>query len=95
MALVPSDATYEHYLSDLKGYDLERYNRTAGALIGRVTAWLLAREEAVSLPYRPKQILEALPAFMSAKTAEQDEWLGGDIPSRVVIQLARDHVPGP
>ena len=95
MALVPSGVSYQQYVSDLSGYDLEVYEENIETIISRVTAWLLTRDAALDVPYTPKQIAAALRGFMSAKIKERKQWFGGDLPMKVLIRLARDNVPQP
>lgn len=93
MALVPKAVNYQQYVSDLSGYDLETYDEDVETIISRVTAWLLTRDAALNIPYTPKMIAAALPAFVRAKDAAAEQWFGEDLPMRVLVSLAREHIP--
>jgi len=75
LVLVPDGHQYAKFVSDLAGFDPERYDGRAESVVPKVVAWLAMRLDAVST-LTPRQVLDALPAFREKKAALQQEWVG-------------------
>ena len=77
LVLVPEDAPYARFISDLAGFDLVRYDGRPESLIRKVVSWLYTRDGALS-GLRPTPIIEKLESFRGRKLELKAEWI--DIP---------------
>jgi hypothetical protein len=91
LVLVPENAPYASFVSDLAGYDLKRYKGDTKTLVTSVLAWLLNIPGTV--PWRtPSPILEGLIKFIEKKNELKAEW-GDDIPWNILLEAAQANVP--
>ena len=91
LVLVPENAPYERFLSDLKAFDLTKYDGTADTLVRRVMAWLFTRPGVVP-GVKPSDVIKALPEFRNAKIALKSEW-SDMIPWPMLVEAAVKHAP--
>ena len=66
LVMVPNGPAYHRVASDLVGFDLEKHDGSIAGIVRPVVSWLSTRKEA-ALPVTPREVLEALPAFQTAK----------------------------
>lgn len=87
--LVPSDAPYARFVSDLTGFDLEQYDGKEEAIVRRVMAWLMTRPEALSA-VAPSDVLDRLHIYRERKACLKAEWGSrpGQIPWRFLVETA-------
>lgn len=93
LVLVPEDAPYARFLSDLQGFDLTKYDGKPETLVKRVMGWLYTRQGVVP-GVKPTQVIQALPEFQKAKTDLKSEW-SDLIPWSMLVETAVKHVPAP
>jgi hypothetical protein len=91
LLLVPETHKYVQFLSDLAGYDPYRYDGNVTTLVPKIISWLATRPDAVETP-TPRDVLAALPAFLSDKQALYRQW-GDAIPWADIVLAAGSHVP--
>lgn len=89
LALVPENAPYAHFISDLAGYDLRKYDGQVMSLIQKVLAWLVIKPNALMV--EPSQVKANLGKFREAKARLKSEW--NEIPWMMLYQAACDNVP--
>lgn len=92
MALAPEGAEYQHFASDLRGYDLERHDGNPLTIVRHVANWLSTREAATTV-LTPKEIARALPRYTEAKRTLSDTWLGPP-PWAELVRAARGVIEG-
>jgi hypothetical protein len=83
--LVPADAPYARFVSDLTGFDLERYDGKESSIVPRVMAWLLTYPQALP-DVKPSDVLTRLPSFRKRKAELKTEW--GQIPWKLLVGTA-------
>jgi hypothetical protein len=88
LVLVPEGHLHARVISDLAGFDPERYDGGPESVIPAVVGWLATRPTAVKSP-KPVQVLAELPRFADEKSRLQDEW-GGKAPWADIVLLALD-----
>ncbi len=86
MVLVPENHQYVKFISDLGGFDLQRYDGQAKTVVPKVMLWLATRPDAVHVP-APLTVIEALPQFQAAKNQLIEKWQG-DIPWADLVHAA-------
>lgn len=89
LALVPENAPYTHFISDLAGYDLKKYDGDVTSIIQKVLSWLVTKPEAIQ--WKPKQIIEKLSDFRKAKAELKADW--NEIPWHCLVKAAHANVP--
>lgn len=89
LVLVPENASYTHFISDLAGYDLKKYDGEVASIIQKVLSWLVTKPEAIQ--WKPKQIIEKLSDFRKAKAELKADW--NEIPWHCLVKAAIDNVP--
>jgi hypothetical protein len=90
LVLVPENASYSRFVSDLMGYDIPTYDGKPETLIRRVMGWLSTRPG--TLPeVRPTPVIVKLEDFRKDKIELQVEW--GDVPWRKLVEAAARHAP--
>lgn len=85
--LVPDGHSYGKFISDLAGFDPERYDGKPESAVKRLMAWFTTRTEA-TLP-SPTNVLAALPTFQAKQADLRAEW-GGPPPWKHQIVAARE-----
>lgn len=93
MALAPLGAEYSHFVSDLRGYDLERHDGNPRTVVRHVANWLSTRESATTV-VTPKEIADALPSYRRAKLLLRGKWLGPP-PWPELVKAARRVIDSP
>jgi len=88
LALVPEGHLYARFVSDLAGFDPERYDGRAESVLPPVVSWLATRLSAVRIQ-TPARVLAELPRFLAEKALLQAEW-GGKAPWADIVILARN-----
>ena len=88
LVLVPEGHLHARVISDLAGFDPERYDGGPETVIPPVVAWLGTRLTTLKTP-KPAQVLAELPRFMEEKTRLQVDW-GGKAPWADIVLLALD-----
>ncbi len=88
LVLVPEGHQYLRFISDLAAYDPKQHDGTVASVVPKVMSWLATRLDAVRTP-TPKQVLEALPAFIDRKRQLADDW-SGDVPWADLVAGAVD-----
>jgi hypothetical protein len=73
--LVPCGHPYKRYISDLAGYDPTEYDGTYATVVPAVMSWLATRPDAVETP-TPQSVLNAIPAFRTAREGLCAAWCG-------------------
>jgi hypothetical protein len=85
LVLVPTEAPYARFVSDLAGFDLPPYDGTEESLIRQVMTWLMFHPQA--LPgVRPSQVIARLEMFRKEKAKLKAEW--GQIPWKLLVEAA-------
>jgi len=91
LVLVPENAPYAHFVSDLAGYDLKRYQGDTDALVRSVLPWLLNIPDVI--PWTtPLPIIAGLQDFAEKKRDLKKAW-GNDIRWNLLLDAAKDCVP--
>lgn len=88
LVLVPEGHLHARVISDLAGFDPERYDGGPESVVPPVVAWLATRLTTVKTP-KPAQVLAELPRFLEEKTRLQADW-GGKAPWADIVLLALD-----
>jgi hypothetical protein len=91
LVLVPKDAPYAQFVSDLAGFDPFRYDGTAEMLVRRVMSWLVTKPGAV-VGLKPVPVIEKLEAFRKSKADLKLQW-ADLIPWRDLVNTAAQHAP--
>lgn len=92
LVIVPENAPYSHYISDLAGYDLQRYGDDVISLIRSVFAWLMTQPGA--LPWTsPAPVVAKFNDYLSRKKELQTVW-GNDVSWQKLMAVAHETVPG-
>lgn len=86
LVLVPEGHLHGRVISDLAGFDPERYNGGPESVVPPVVGWLVTRLTTFKTP-KPAQILAELPRFTEEKDRLQTDW-GGRAPWADVVLLA-------
>jgi len=86
VALVPEGHLYARYVSEIAGFDPERYDGRPESVVPPVVSWLATRPTAVRIR-TPARVLAELPKFMEEKVRLQEEW-GGKAPWADIVGLA-------
>ena len=86
MVLVPEGHLHARVISDLAGFDPERYDGGPESVVPPVVAWLATRLTTIKTP-KPTQVLAELPRFMEEKARLQGDW-GGKAPWADIVLLA-------
>jgi hypothetical protein len=90
-AVVPSHHDYSEYASNLKGYDLKRYDGSEQDLIYKIMCWLHAKPDRPlpQLPdIDPAVIIRALPKYRQEKIDVNTKYGGEPIPWRIILEIA-------
>jgi hypothetical protein len=86
--LVPEGHLHARVISDLAGFDPERYSGGPESVIPPVVGWLATRLTAVKTP-KPSEVLAEFPRFAEEKSRLQTDW-GGKAPWSDIVLLALD-----
>lgn len=89
--LVPANAPYARFVSDLAGFDLEPYDGNEESIVSRVMSWLMTRSQALS-DVKPSDVLGKLQTFRKKKAELKTEW--GQIPWRLLVHTATQTAAG-
>jgi hypothetical protein len=89
--LVPTDAPYARFVSDLTGFDLQRYDGKEDSIVQNVMGWLVTFSQA--LPAKPSDVLNRLGMFRKKKAELKAEW--NQIPWRHLVETATQVAAGP
>ncbi len=92
MPLAPTVSAFDQYISDLRGFDIERYDGTVSTLVPKVAAWLLTRPAALGTVLTPQEMVEALPAFAAARRLLLRDWIGSAPPWSALVRIARETI---
>jgi hypothetical protein len=88
LVLVPKNAPYAKFVSDLAGYDPPTYDGTPQTLIPAVMAWLATRPGGVN-GATPPEVVEKLEKFRTAKAALSATW-SANIPWPDLVRTAAE-----
>jgi hypothetical protein len=88
LVLVPEGHLHARVISDLAGFDPERYGGGPESVVPPVVGWLATRLTAVKTP-KPSEVLAELPRFTEEKARLQADW-GGRAPWADIVLLALD-----
>ena len=88
LLLISSGHPYQHFLSDLSGFDPAHHDGTVQTLVPKVMLWLASRPNAIPSS-TPGQVLGALPRFRLRKQELGIDW-GGETPWRIVVDAAEE-----
>lgn len=91
LVLVPEDAPYMRFVSDLAGFDLTIYNGTSDMLVRRVMSWLVTRPGALT-GVQPLAVIEKLIEYRKCKADLRNQW-GDMIPWRDLVSAAIKNAP--
>lgn len=91
LVVVPKDAPYARFVSDLAGFDLTKYDGTPESLVRRVMSWLVTRPGAFQ-GVSPPAVIEKLQAFRKSKAELKFQW-GDMIPWKDLVGAATKHAP--
>jgi hypothetical protein len=92
LVLVPNDAPYGRFISDLAGFDLKTYDGREETLVQRVMGWLVTRDGAVA-GVSPQPLLRKLARFREQKAKLKAEW--SEIPWPHMLQAAVEAIREP
>jgi hypothetical protein len=90
LVLVPADAPYSRFISDLAGFDPPHYDGKPESLIRKVVSWLYTREGAL-VGVKPTPVIEKLESFRKRKAELKAEWI--DIPWEELVKAAVENAP--
>ena len=90
MVLVPENAPYARFVSDLAGFDPFRYDGQVESLVKRVIGWLVTRPGALE-GVRPSPVIAKLEEFRRRKAEMKAEW--AEIPWPHLVRAATEYVP--
>jgi hypothetical protein len=90
LVLIPENAPYERFISDLSGFDIKRHRDDVKSIVTSVLAWLRAHPDANTPNLSPPPVLEALKNFRIAKAQLDAQW-SQDTPWADVVELAVKH----
>jgi hypothetical protein len=76
LLLVPAGHDYQHFVSDLAGYDPTPYDGTVETVVPAVMAWLTTRPDAAPTATTPHELLRVLPTFAREVEVLHERWRG-------------------
>lgn len=91
LVIVPEGAPYTQFISDLAGYDLQRYGDNVDALIRSVFTWLMTQPGAHPWP-NPAPVVDKFKSYLDRKRELQKDW-GNDVPWQRLMEAAQANVP--
>jgi hypothetical protein len=83
-ALVPSNAPYAQFISDLAGHDLPKYDGQEESIVRQVMLWLITLPPALA-GVKPSDVTAKLPLFRERKARLKAEW-GAEIPWSQLVE---------
>lgn len=88
LALVPDGPTHLLYVSDLGGFDPERYDGSIEQLVLKVVQFLAVQDDAAP-GVGPRLVWDALPMFTGEKKRAMEAWGGNSPPWVRVVDVAQ------
>jgi len=91
LVLVPNDAPYGKFVSDLSGFDLKQYPGNETELIRALLAWLMVLPGALPR-ICPSPVIERFLEFKVRKKQLKEEW-GDDVPWKSLLEAVKATIP--
>jgi hypothetical protein len=90
LVLVPENAPYERFISDLAGYDPKKYDGKVESIVRSVMSWLMTQPGAIP-GISPGPVIANLDKFRKGKIKLKTEW--NEIPWTLLLKLAAESAP--